>query len=249
METPLQTPQPIRSAARSPARYVIAALASTIAVLVVTLVAVAVLAQRVRTHAPSVIGEIAAERQQLFESELAARTGEAQQLVMHSFAFMYRLWAENPVLANVRVQVDSAMREVRTLGYEVRAAFSSPLNNFGTLLDHGPTRIQAVLEHALAVARELKHVVPVVLQSLDEATTAFRDADGVTLHTSLATLDGLLNPLMGEHEGLRTDWGNLRVAIVAWSERVDATLTMMRAQISGDSLSTEFSQRLFLRVF
>lgn len=227
----------------------IVVLASTVGVLFVLLVSTVVVAHRVRVEAPNIIGEIASERRHYFEAELAARSGEARELVGASFTFMYRLWSENPVLAGMRTRLEAATYEMKLLGGEVSAAFSTPTKSLGPLLDRGPTRVRVVLDHAVAVARELKDVVPVVLQSLDGAASSFRDADGSTLQMSLATIDGLLQPVMGEHVGLRADWDKLRVEIIAWSDRVGTTLTTMRQQMSGDALHDDFSRRLRQRLF
>lgn len=208
------------------------------------------LVDRAQEAAPEVIEEIATERRAALETRLLMRSQEAQALAADLFVFLQRVWQENAALHRVRANVQGATTELRLLTSEVNAAMVSPTQNLGTLLENGPTRARAVLEYAVAVASELRRLVPLVLDALEQAQTAAQaEGDGAAIGAVLTSMDALLDPFIGANAKLHARWKKLQADVVGWVDRVYADFAQARIELSGEELSDEFMRRLRLRVF
>lgn len=208
------------------------------------------LATRAQEEAPAVIEEIAEERRAEMERRLSMRSQEAQVLASDMFLFLQRVWQENEALHQVRSNVQAATTELRLLTDEVNAAWESPTNNLGPLLENGPVRASAVLDYAVAVAAELQRLVPEVLRALKQAKVAADGAgDGSVLSAMLDSMDALLAPFIGSNEDLEQRWKRLQGDLHGWVQRVADDLELARQRMSGDDLSAEFMQRLRSRIF
>lgn len=208
------------------------------------------LVDRAQDAAPEVIEEIATERRSAMETRLLARAQEAQALASDLFVFLQRVWQENAALHRVRANVQGATEQLRLLTGEVNAAMVSPTKNLGALLENGPTRANAVLDHAVAVASELRRLVPLVLDALERAQAAAEaKGDGASIGAVLSSMDALLDPFIGKNPTLHAQWKNLQADVTGWIDRVYVDLAQARIEFSGEQLSDEFMRRLRLRLF
>lgn len=225
-------------------------LAVVVTLLGITAFAGYTFAQRAQEVAPVVIAEIAAERQAEFERRLLMRTAEAHQLTVKTFAFLENVWAKTEALHRIRSNVDGARQQLGLLSSEVNAAFDSP-SDLGTLLENGPTRAKALVQHLLEVAKELQRFVPAVLKALQQAQDAAEavDDDESSMTAVLASMDALLAPFLGTNIELQGQWSNLKTDLLDWMHRIDEDFATARQQLSGDALSDDFMKRLTDRVF
>lgn len=208
------------------------------------------LASRAQRAAPEIIEEIASERRAAMEARLLARSQEASALAGEVFGFLHRVWQENEALKQVRANVQAATNELRLLTQEVNAAFDSPTTQLAPLLENGPTRAAAVLQHGLAVAKELEKLVPAVMGALSQARQAVDgERDEPAVPAVLEAMEALLAPFIGTNSELRTQWVTLKTKVLTWVETVFDDFEVARQEMSGDELSDEFMRRLRDRIF
>lgn len=235
------------AARRQAVRWVVAVASVVILVLVGTAAVGWTLASRAQVLAPEIIEEIATERRAGLEERLSLRSDEAQQLAARMFDFLGDVWRENESLRLVRTSIEAANAQLHLLSAEVNAAFDTPTQSLGALLENGPTRARAVLEHGIAIAAELRRLAPAVLIAVQDATAA-ASADGPALTALLNSVETLLSPFI-EDSHLTAQWQALRHELLAWVARVHADLDLARSQMSGDALSAEFMLRLRAQLF
>jgi len=236
-------------ARRHAARRMVAVLVS-LAVLSVAALGVGwTVANRAHDAAPEVIEEIAAERRAALEARLAARASEAQTLAHDLFSFLQRVWHESESLRRIRTEAQAASTELGLLTDDVTAAFDSPTTRLAPLLENGPTRARAVLDHGAAVVAELQRLVPAVLGSLNRATTALEREQEPPIPVILHAMDELLEPFIGTNAQLAAQWETLKNGLLEWVGRVEGDFEAGRRALSGDELSAEFMRRLAERIF
>lgn len=218
--------------------------------LIVGLVAARVLVVQARDAAPSVISQMASERRAALEERLRLRTGEARALVGELFDFGEALWVESESLRQIQENVAQAQAQLGLLDAEVRAALSAPLSQLPPLLKNGPTRARLLAEHLVAVAGEIRRLIPTVFEALGDAKTAFAQSPrGATIPAALASMDALIEPFIGDNERLRARWSGLKNEMLEWAARVKADLAQTRLELSSDGLGDEFLDRMVRRLF
>lgn len=215
--------------------------------IVFAIVLAATLVLRINAAVPEVSAAIARDNIAQFEKTANVHIASAKVLTGRLFDLMTTLLTDNPPFQKMRGHWQNASKQIDVLQTDLGLLGDQPIDAGKRLVQNGPARVRAIVQHTAAVVAETQNFLPQILAGLQGAKDAFTETES-GMEAMIAGLDALFLPLIAGDETLQASWDSWRSDFRGWVTNVTTDIKKLRKRIDGDHVSREFASRLFSEV-